>query len=86
MTSWTKLLLLTGPRTEGEKLGLMILFTGVRVVVLNLVGAAGVSVFNNKVFSTLVEVPVEVLGEPRIFLIFDDLKSSGEQSMNLYFL
>ena len=85
-TSWTKLLLLTGPRTAGEKLGLMILLTGVRVVVLNLGGIAGVSVFKINVFSTLVEVPVEVLGEQRTFFLFDALKSSGEKSMNLYFL
>ena len=62
---------------------MMILFTGVRVVVLDLLGAAGVSVFMTNVFSTLV---VDVLGELRIFFLFDSLKSSGEISMNLYFL
>ena len=88
VTSWTKLLLLTGPRTAGEKLGLMILLTGVRVVVLALVGTAGVgvSVFRFNVFSTLVEVPVDGLGELRMLFLFDALNSSGDRSMNLYFL
>ena len=69
-TSWAKLLLLTGPRTAGEKLGLMILLTGVRVVVLDLLGTTGVPVFKINVFSTLVEVPVNVLGDLRIFFLF----------------
>ena len=88
MTSWTKLLLLTGPRTAGEKLGLMILLAGVRVVVLALAGTAGVgvSVFKTNVFSNLVEVPVGGFGELRMFFLFDALNSSGERSMNLYFL
>ena len=60
----------------------MILLTGVRVVVLNLAGTAGVSVFKINVFSTL----VDILGELRIFFLFEALKFSGEKSMNLYFL